>query len=1111
MLPENRTPDVSILVPIYNVEAYLAQCIESLIAQTHENIEIILVDDGSTDSSPDIIERYAVADERIAVITKSNSGYGDSLNRGLERACGTWIGIVEPDDWAEPTMCERLLAEAHRYEEAGTPVDIVKGSYWRVITDAAGATTEVLAPFGDMVKPASQPFTAGQCPDILCLHPSIWTALYRRTYLDEFGIRFKPIPGAGWADNPFFLETMVTARAIAFTDRPVYHYREFEDGTISHLKDWHVITNRWADMCDVLKRYQVTDPGILEGHYQRGCAYLEMLFVDFGANDPELKEAIARMAATIDYDVVKKSRLIPWNYKRAYAYTLPTAKKAGVLAGIVRNRLTPLPTQGAAPKQKSAAISAADFDVFDSDKPIVSVIVPIYNVERFLGQALDSIEAQTLQNIEIICVNDGSTDDSLAIVKQHAIRDDRIRIIDKPNGGYGSACNCGITEARGTWIAVVEPDDWIEPTMYADMVSYAESFGTPVDIVKTPYWRYINPDTPSQHRLNCSYRKRIHPRTQPFDFHDSGVEHLMMHHPSIWSALYLAAFIRDKGIRFAEIPGAGWADNPFMAETLCKADSIVYLDKPHYCYREETPEQAEASVKRNPQIPIERWHDIQDILDALDNPPRGALRSQVRRGFTYLDFVSTAVSLTDPWTMREMARIFERMDDDLVLDDTTLSPTWKLKYCQIKGIDKRSISPLPYWASLASAGAYSIANIGPKAALSLTGDVLRRDKTEANAIGAGAGKQAGASAGSFARANDEAAPSIRISVVVPVYNSAAYLPACLESLKAQTYDNIEVIIVDDGSSDSSPAIVEEFAQKNANVQVVTKQNGGPSSARNAGIDRATGDFVCFLDSDDLFEPDTCLRIAQLAADDIDVVGFGWSCMPAEKANRWLTDRTNVRDAYYPSFTEALMFDEMVQPYLRSAIRRSLLVEHGIRFDEVLHVGEDAQFLFAVYPRATGVMLTSDKLYRYRMPHEGSIMSPVEDDVTEKSLRDLNMMISIFADWDKGGILEAHGKRLVEWYVQFLLYTILRMPADERRLFVKVTKELWLAHFSSEKLRAIGLPAHAAQLVDLVLDSDDEGNLTASDATLNAALGRYRLAEYGIADLAFTAFERLGKR
>lgn len=107
------------------------------------------------------------------------------------------------------------------------------------------------------------------------------------------------------------------------------------------------------------------------------------------------------------------------------------------------------------------------------DEQLVSVIVPIYNAEPFLDQCLKSISSQTHKNLEIICLNDGSTDESLSIMQTHAAQDNRMRVIDKPNQGYGATCNRGIEEASGQWIAIVEPDDWIEPGMYADMLAFA--------------------------------------------------------------------------------------------------------------------------------------------------------------------------------------------------------------------------------------------------------------------------------------------------------------------------------------------------------------------------------------------------------------------------------------------------------------------------------------------------------------------------------------------------------------------------------------------------------------------------------------------------------------
>lgn len=104
---------------------------------------------------------------------------------------------------------------------------------------------------------------------------------------------------------------------------------------------------------------------------------------------------------------------------------------------------------------------------------LVSVIVPIYNAGPYLEQCLNSIVGQTHKDLEIILLNDGSTDDSLATMRRYAENDARIKVIDKQNQGYGATCNRGHAEATGTWISIVEPDDWIEPGMYADMLAFA--------------------------------------------------------------------------------------------------------------------------------------------------------------------------------------------------------------------------------------------------------------------------------------------------------------------------------------------------------------------------------------------------------------------------------------------------------------------------------------------------------------------------------------------------------------------------------------------------------------------------------------------------------------
>ena len=118
----------------------------------------------------------------------------------------------------------------------------------------------------------------------------------------------------------------------------------------------------------------------------------------------------------------------------------------------------------------------------------VSVILPIYNVSQYLRQALDSVVNQTLRELEIICVDDGSTDDSLEIVREYAQKDSRIVVITGPNGGYGKAMNKGLDRATGEYIGILEPDDYVDLHMFEDLYRIAAE--NRLDLVKADFYRF---------------------------------------------------------------------------------------------------------------------------------------------------------------------------------------------------------------------------------------------------------------------------------------------------------------------------------------------------------------------------------------------------------------------------------------------------------------------------------------------------------------------------------------------------------------------------------------------------------------------------------------------
>lgn len=362
--------------------------------------------------------------------------------------------------------------------------------------------------------------------------------------------------------------------------------------------------------------------------------------------------------------------------------------------------------------EKSHGDSSATGNAKDARQK-VSVIIPIYNTAEFLDQALDSVQNQTYPNLEIICINDGSTDNSLDIIKAHAEKDDRIKVIDKQNEGYGRSCNRGIDEATGEWIAIVEPDDWIEPDMYKDMLEFAKDYPE-AQIVKTPFIN-IFVEGNGADRSNCSYRNLVTPKKQPFRIEDE-VE-LIKGHPSIWSAIYKKSFLDEKGIRFKPIPGAGWSDNPFLIETMCQADQIVWLDKPYYCYRCDTAQKLEDFHLRNYQIPFDRWDEMMDIIEQLGITDERILMAHYNRGFVYMAGVIEYNGTDNPEIVKLLKRMFNRMDANLVLNSANVSPGAKRLFAEMRGMPNPKIKKMPYLKRLVTSTFSTAKNNGPLAAL----------------------------------------------------------------------------------------------------------------------------------------------------------------------------------------------------------------------------------------------------------------------------------------------------------------------------------------------------------------------------------------------------------
>lgn len=212
---------VSVILPIYNVSQYLRECLDSVVRQTLKELEIICVNDGSTDNSLEIIEEYAAKDDRIVIITGPNGGYGKAMNKGLDRATGEYVGIVEPDDYVSLTMFEDLYRIAVENQ-----LDMVKADFYRFERNEHGDMDmryvyldSTKQRYGELLHP-------DQDPSIIRFTMNTWSGIYRRTMLDEYHIRHNETPGASYQDNGFFFQTMVHSKQAMIVNYPYYRNRQ---------------------------------------------------------------------------------------------------------------------------------------------------------------------------------------------------------------------------------------------------------------------------------------------------------------------------------------------------------------------------------------------------------------------------------------------------------------------------------------------------------------------------------------------------------------------------------------------------------------------------------------------------------------------------------------------------------------------------------------------------------------------------------------------------------------------------------------------------------------------------------------------------------------------
>ena len=498
------------------------------------------------------------------------------------------------------------------------------------------------------------------------------------------------------------------------------------------------------------------------------------------------------------------------------------------------------------------------------ENELISIIVPIYNVENYLRMCLDSIQNQTYQNFECILVNDGSTDSSQQIAEEYLV-DSRFKLINQSNKGLSGARNTGISHIReeSTFISFVDSDDYIYPDFLETLI---ENIEDDVDIIEGMLENFH--DEIKVDRVCHNFDKKIL-ITKDDKLGELALNELRV---SVFPKLFRKSLLTEDF--FPE----GWIfeDLAVVPELVSHSRKWIKLPKVIYGYR----------IRPN--------------------------------------------SITTKEFSEEKLDVFKIFEIKYESDRTKLLVE-KIKYLHLNYHDIEFVPENNQYKQLYEQEKQKL--------LSKIADY------ESKAL---------------------------ISIIVPIYNVEKYLRQCLDSIIAQTYQNFECLLINDGSPDNSADICREYVSKDSRFRYFEKENGGASSARNLGIECSGGAYITFIDADDWVDSDYLEVLYNALIDenaDISVSTYkrfhmADNCWYIHSFQRGYEKRVFTNQELIDEFIDLDTFDYSYRYVCGKLVRKCLLDK--IAFNEMTTLGEDMEFWLKLYLISNKVVFVNRDSYIYRL-------------------------------------------------------------------------------------------------------------------------------------------------
>lgn len=655
----------------------------------------------------------------------------------------------------------------------------------------------------------------------------------------------------------------------------------------------------------------------------------------------------------------------------------------------------------------------------------ISVIVPIYNAEHSIKTCLESIFKQTLKDIEIICVNDGSLDNSLQILKESAEKDSRIKIFNKENSGVGDSRNLGLDNATGEYIAFLDADDIFVDENSLDIL-YHEAKKHNVEMVSGGIQFIIKNKISYENKWFKPIQKLQ--KKSPEEY---GIPWFF------YKNIFKRDFLNKHNIRFPSLLRG--QDPVFLVDILTKID--YYYEVPIIYYSYSSPNEIKVN---NPRKFLDYFKHFYSVFNILINDKR---------------FASMIIQFTDLLIEMKNRPIHITTKEDL-LELLEVMDNLKSIYVNLDNEDllKKVISSFDKIIERIDLCNVDIINLGVKNSAEdyssgiIINDVIKKPK---------------------------------ISVIIPVYNVGNYLEKCLSSVINQTLANIEIICVNDGSTDNSLDILNHYAEKDSRIKIFSFENTGLGPSRNRGIDRANGEYIAFLDSDDWLDLTFCEEIYKSASKNkADLVLFNAvEEYDDHKRNRIYFPKELFEDAdtvfdyrMYPSLLLNSFFTVWSKLY-----NAEFLKENHIIFPDSLF--EDVEFHVESYLKAKRICYNPEIFYHYRKDNPKSIMTSLKG---EDSYCIFDIIDSVENHLKDNDVMNAYKHYFIQFKISQLKQVLIRVPDDFKEKYFKLIKNEFL-NLDVSRLDLENLPSKISQFYIFILNSNNYKSFYAFDSSINSKI------------------------